>query len=241
MVLSAGVHDPHRLPWLVTQRTDAGRARPSRCLRARSRRAGHQLVVAGPQPGVLAGQPLEHDRHPAAFLRPAHPGRDQDDGAVALAVGGDRAPAAGAAADLDRRGEQRLVLAGRQAVPTRPGAGSRGQPSSHARNASDFLPSTAGGQRLPRSAAGCAMVHMSVHRTVDGFSTPTTGAVPRFGPRPAQLAARLSTGRRTDHGQAVDDLRRTLLASPTTKPPGRAAGRFARGRRTVRPSGPGAS
>ena len=63
--------------------------------------AGQQVGVAGPQPGVLAGQPLEHHRDPLALLGPGHPGRDQDHRAVAVAVGRHRAAAAGAAAHLD--------------------------------------------------------------------------------------------------------------------------------------------
>ena len=104
MLRSAGVHDPHRRCWLSTQRTLAGSASPSRCAADRARGPGHQLLVATerPAPALLAGLQLGHHLgHPAPLLGGAEGGRDEDDGAPLLAVGGHRPAAPGAAPDLD--------------------------------------------------------------------------------------------------------------------------------------------
>ncbi len=68
----------------------------------------HQGLVPGDPPGLLGGELLQHLRDPALLLGVRHPGRDQHDGAVTLAVGGDGATAAGAAPHLDPAAVVRL-------------------------------------------------------------------------------------------------------------------------------------
>ena len=142
MLRSAGVHEPQRRCWLSTQRTLAGSASPSRCAADSAARPGHQLAVAAERPAaaLLAGLQLgDHLRHPAALLGRAERGRDEDDGAALLAVGGDRAPAPGAAPDLDD-------IADGVAVGGRGGVGSR---SGHAGTVSH------GGDRAPARTHPC--------------------------------------------------------------------------------------
>ena len=113
---SAGVHEPQRLPWLPTQRTDSGSARPSRWRRDSSRRPRQQRLVARLAAALLRREPLEHHADPAALLRRAHAGRDEHDRPVAVAVRRHRAAPARAAADLD----ERLVVTPGRGRPAEP-------------------------------------------------------------------------------------------------------------------------
>ena len=74
---------------LVAHPAHAGRPGPAGQPGAGTARwPGPAAPVAGAQLAVLLGQPLEHHGHPSPLLGPAHPGRDQHHGAVAVAVGG---------------------------------------------------------------------------------------------------------------------------------------------------------
>ena len=171
MVRSTGVHEPQRLPWFATQRTLAGLARPASQAPGQLAGPGQQVTVAGAQLPVLLGQPLEHHGHPLPLLGPAHPGRDQHHGAVAVAVGGHGPAPARRPPYLDlrpvrRERQPRLRLA-----------------ATHLRNATDFLPSTAGGRRFRRSMAVRMIIPSSVHRLVRRFSTATPRRCPQVLPR----------------------------------------------------------
>ena len=106
MLRSAGVHEPHRRLLVVDPAHARRLGQPVEVRGRQGPGAGHQLVVATQRTAapLLARLQLGHHlRHPAALLGRAERRRDEHDGAAALPVGGDRAAAAGAAADLDER------------------------------------------------------------------------------------------------------------------------------------------
>ena len=101
MLPSAGVQEPQRVFWLVTQRTVRGRARPSKyCSDRRSARAVSSASPRHPA-ALLGGELVEHHAHPALLLGLGHPGRDEHDRTVTLAIGGHGPAAARAPADFD--------------------------------------------------------------------------------------------------------------------------------------------
>jgi hypothetical protein len=148
------------------------------------RRPLRQLAVtADGAPGsatLLVREPLHHHGDPFALVSPRHPSRQQHDGAVAVAVGGDGAAPSCASAHLDER-----VFGGH--VRTLPGAGHRFS-TTHAGCARDFFSST--GRLIGPSRARSLPVGAGGRRP-QPYTTPRTGT-PRFVPT---MPTALSTGR----------------------------------------------
>ena len=119
MVRSAGVHEPQRPFWLVTQRTLAGTAiRPcSGRYRSISRRARSSSSSSERPDALLAGgQPGEHPVDPLALLGPGELVGDEHDDPLAVAIGGHRPAPALTAPYFDdrlaRHGHYRLAQPG---------------------------------------------------------------------------------------------------------------------------------
>src|SRR5690606_10594753 len=75
-----------------------------------------ELRAAERPPALLGGQLVEHDGHPALLLRLGHPGGDEHDGAIAVAVRGDPSAPTGAPAALDRARPRAARRLARRAV-----------------------------------------------------------------------------------------------------------------------------